>query len=34
MDTQQDLLYNTKNFAQHYGAALNGGDFGGEWMHV
>jgi len=30
MDKQQDLLYSTKNSAQHHGAAWNGGDFGGE----
>ena len=30
----RDLLYSTGNFAQCYVAALLGGEFGGEWIHV
>ena len=29
-----DLLYGTGNSAQYYVAALMGGEFGGEWIHV
>ena len=32
--TNQYLLYSTGNFAQCYVAALLGGEFGGEWMHI
>ena len=32
--TTTELLYNTGNSAQCYVAALMGGEFGGEWIHV
>ena len=32
--TNQYPLYSTGNFAQCYAAALPGGEFGGEWMHI
>ena len=32
--TNKDLLYSTGNFAQCYVAALMGGEFGAEWIHV
>ena len=32
--TNQYLLYSTGNFAQCNVAALLGGEFGGEWMHI
>ena len=34
MDNQKDLLYSTGNSARRYAAALMGGEFGEEWIHV
>ena len=34
MENQKDLLYSTGNSARRYAAALMGGEFGEEWIHV
>ena len=32
--TNKDLFYSTENSAHCYVAALIGGEFGGDWIHV